>query len=139
MNKYLNHDMIAEALATGTTPDEIAEEMTKALNEALAAKRAKEEAAKKANVLAEAEKAVTDATTNYMRLLLDAEGLSAEFTESDWERLRADSAQSLAGLREMVSNVAAFTKMFGTSTPAATKEQKTVKNPIEAFLAANGL
>lgn len=140
MNKYLNPEALAEALETGATADEIAAEMAKALNDALASKRAKEEAAKRANALVEAEKAVVEATINYVKLLLDAEGLSEECEEFDWEELRANTVQSMAELRGMTGVLATLIKQ--SRTPAAkyvAKDRNTVKDPIAEFLAANGL
>ena len=127
--------MIAEALAAGTSADEIAADMAKALNEALAAKRAKEE---KVNALAEAENAVIDAIENYTTLLLASEAVGVEVDELDWKGLREIAKQGLKDLRELTHTLALISALNGPAAPA-TKEKETVKNPIEAFLAANGL
>ena len=135
MNKYLNPEALAEALETGATADEIAAAMAKALNEALAAKKAKEE---KVNALAEAENAVIDAIENYTKLLLASEAIGVEANDLDWKLLRENAKQGLKDLRELTHTLALLSALEGPAAPA-TKEQKTVKNPIEAFLAANGL
>ena len=135
MNKYLNPEALAEALETGTTADEIAAAMAKALNEALATKKAKEA---KANALAEAENAVIDAIENYTKLLLASEAIGVEVEDLDWKLLRENAKQGLKDLRELTHTLALLSALDQPAAPA-TKEQKTVKNPIEAFLAANGL
>ena len=135
MNKYLNPEALAEALAAGTSADEIAADMAKALNEALAAKRAKEE---KVNALAEAENAVIDAIENYTKLLLASEAVGVEVDELDWKDLREIAKQGLKDLRELTHTLALISALEEPAAPA-TKEKETVKNPIEAFLAANGL
>ena len=135
MNKYLNPEALAEALETGATADEIAAAMAKALNEALAAKKAKEE---KVNALAEAENAVVEAVENYTKLLLSSEGVNVKVDELDWEGLRKNARQGMKDLRDLAHTMALLSALNKPAAPA-TKEKKTVKNPIEAFLAANGL
>lgn len=135
MNKYLNPEALAEALEAGSTPDEIAAAMAKALNEALAAKKAKEE---KANALAEAENAAIDAIENYTKVLLSSEAIGVEVNDLDWELLRDNAKQGLKDLRDLTHTLALLSALDQPAAPV-TKEQKTVKNPIEAFLAANGL
>lgn len=135
MNKYLNPEALAEALETGATADEIAAAMAKALNEALAAKKAKDE---RVNALAEAENAVLDAMENYMKLLLASEAVDVDVDELDWKDLRENAKQGLKDLRDLAHTLALLSKLNEPAAPA-TKEKETVKNPIEAFLAANGL
>lgn len=135
MNKYLNPEALAEALETGATADEIAAVMAKALNEALAAKKAKEE---KVNALTEAENAVVEAMENYTKLLFSSEGVDADLDKVDWEGLRESTKRGMRELRGLVHTMGLLSALDKPAAPV-TKEKETVKNPIELFLAANGL
>lgn len=135
MNKYLNPEALAEALEAGATADEIAAAMAKALNEALAAKKAKEE---KTNALAEAENAVVEAMENYTKLLFSSEGVDVDLDGVDWESLRETTKQGMRDLRDLAHTLGLLSTLEKPAAPV-TKEKEAVRNPIELFLAANGL
>ena len=133
MNKYLNPEALAEALAAGQTADEIALAMSNALNEAVRAQKAEQEKKQKEAMIAEAENDVVAALRTWMELVFPGYKMS----DADAQSAR----EGLALLREDVVPMLALleasqpTKAVYPSTPV----KKPAADVLSQFLAENGL
>ena len=164
MNTYFNPEVIAEALAAGQSQEDIAAAMSKALNEAVAARnaqlakeKAEREAKEKAAAVKEAEDNLKVAISSWLKLALPVEVMNT-LPEHAWEDLDEIMDQSLAEVKTAMKQAGTLIAMFNqfnvpgevapktktplkvNTTPVSTK--RAGSDPVSilnAFLADNGL